>query len=93
MDPIHRFCTAHTIERVQIKSSLGPTLPESQVVGGLGAITGDHNVERDSDDFLTPCPDSASGTVTKALRLSVEADLVGHVQTRELRSYRRRRQR
>ena len=73
-----------TVERVQIESSLGTTLPQPEVIRVLGSISRNHNVIGDCEDLLTTLPDSP--TVTETVGVAVEADFVGDIETRKLRT-------
>lgn len=78
-----------TIERIQVKASLGLTLPKPQVVSRLGLVTRNHDIISDCQNFLTASPDRTATVIRKALCLTVEPHFIGNIKTGQLSSYMR----
>ena len=71
-----------TIEALQVETTLRLALPQTQVVCGLGVVSGDHGVVRHRDDFLASLPDRLHAV--DALCMTVETDLVRDIRTLDL---------
>ena len=71
-----------TIEALQVETTLRLALPQTQVVGVLGGITRNHDIVRDSKDFLSTAPHGLHAV--EPLRVAVEAHIVSNVRTRKL---------
>ena len=77
----------HTIEGVEIKSTLRLTFPESQIVCSLRLVSRDHNIICNCQHFLTSSPGRTATSIIVTFCVAVEPYFIGDVEARKLPSW------